>query len=472
MNRPLRHEGSRISRSGTLLLFLAGILLYALTYTGRYFHDGALFLRLLEEGRWVWIHLGYLPAAQTLHLLLRPLGFGEAEHALAALSVLSASACLAVLHFWLRALPGPPGSPFLLCLLAAATPAFWIGATQPELHVFSAAGAAAALFLTWRRPLGRLPSTLLAAFLLLVTHLSGAYLLAVLPFLAVRDLAGREAARAWFRIASWTLGCALALLFLLDRTLGAGAFGGKLGFTLDLLGTGLVRGLEDPSILFRALAPFGVLGFTGILALFLPRARGEGAPLPSRAALAAGLLPFLVYLLSVSPEDGQFALPLFPLLVLGTYGIAVPAGRRGRHLLLFLLGLQAVLGLRAEWRSARDPDRLWARAVAARIGPDRTRALVLCRNLNRARRLRKDHGIATLDLPGATIQDPALALDFLDRERRRLEDRGVRVYLDAALLEPSPPATFPLGLLLRRRIRGENRKTPVVRYPAPPLEDH
>ncbi len=163
-----------------LALGLGSFALFRATEQVLLFHDAVFFRRILEEGRWGYSHLLWLPTLQVLRWGTEAAGIEvESRDLLFFVSAASGGAIVASSFAIARALLSRMAAT-LLSLLLVATPAVWFQASSACIHAFHGAFAAAAFALVYRlRPgdgVGRRLGAGTAMALLPASHLAGAFL--------------------------------------------------------------------------------------------------------------------------------------------------------------------------------------------------------------------------------------------------------------------------------------------------------
>jgi len=428
-------------------LWIASILglLYAATWSGRYIHDGPILVEKLEEGAVLYIHVGYLLAANVLHRGLSLFGTVSPETTLAVLSVLSGACAFLFAALLAFEVVGDSRVACTAAGLAALSPVVWLHSGIVEIHVFSAAASSLAALLAYRsRPSAPLAATA-AAGVALFGHLSSLFLVPGLLFLAFSK---ERPAGASPRIRSWLLasaGSAAAIAALwLFLWLVLGAQWARPSFVSRLVPRGVPPLLEHPSFLgLRMEEEF--FPAWGLLPLFVPLAlihRPERTGGVAASVLCAGV-PVALLAALAPPYDGMYTLVLYPFLVLAA---ALPLARatRGRTAVVLVAVLvgQAALAIPERVRAGDDPDRAWAERVKGEVARP---ALILAEGPGRARLARRVAGAEALGLGPVPPETVGLLVDSVSGPERT-------VYVDARLVRHQ--AEFPglSGFLSRLEI--------------------
>jgi hypothetical protein len=394
-----------------LAVFAALLALFAAFRQDAFWGDGKFFVLWLQNERWGFYHLAYLPAGHLVRLTLgRFLGWDPPEtlffvsHAAGALAgtFVYAAARRAGLSL---------ASRVAAVALLATTPVVWFYATSIEVHALQAAAAAAAVYVFARAwEAGRFGGdALLAAGLLIgvaATHLSGIAWAPALLFVAVLP-SGARRPRVPRRLlpALLVLALAAAAFAAIDR--GGGA---------DHLELGMRSWLArwNPGIAWRELAvPAGIVH--GLLlvagASQLRAARRLGRPGQATLVLYASFLPY-AFLVDIA-EHGAYFVSLLPAALLWIARWLDRARGPGPWaLVLAALVAQGALAwtLTQGWVRQADELPTWAHALRAEAG---ARTAIFTTDMGTAARILRhsDLFVFTPVAPDGTrlaLDDPAL----------------------------------------------------------------
>ncbi len=432
---------------------------YIATWSGRYFHDGPLFIDRLAGGNLLWFHAGYLPTGWLIQKLLEPVHEISSEQALAILSVLSALSMVGLTHVLAGCVSPDPWLRSTCAVLVGLAPTVWFGSGCVEIHIFSGATSFLAAFLATRtgwHPALRAP---LACLIALTGHMTA---LLLCPFLIAlvavsQRRSGGPLSRSSILGLTASSGVAILLYRLAVRAL-------PLGQADSFL---FARRAWNAAV--QALTSFDGLASRLGSEIFSPWLLLSVAPLaclwelrdPRNRVLAglcgcAGLS--LLGLCSLYQIDvpGQISLIAAPFLALSMALVLARLPRRDIVLPGALIA-QLVLAIPRHAELTRDLEREWAQKVANSVERpcviatgDTLRhkhlsvmlgkeAVVFFGRQDQVReaRLLLSKGYA-LYLDASTLRK-SLAVSAAPGERRRLATgRVIQAYLEAFQLEPVP----------------------------------
>lgn len=456
----------KLPRSAAVVAsFAATACLYAATWSGRYFHDGAQFANWLETGKRVYWHLAYLPTAAGTHRLLALLGYADEETALAILSVLSGAGCAALSFALVRRITGDVGRGFLATALLSLAPAPWFASTIVEVHIFAALAGCFAAWLAYLCPGGVFVALPLAAVIAVGSHVTSGFILAGLWLLAV---AGEERGGRRPRFVRSLLAGVWTLLFA-GATLTVASYLSGVGFGLSYrfeVWARLAAQATDLSLLVHRFIQecLRCWGAVVVAALLVPLAGDDRSRLPMLAVLA-GVLPMVLFSLLVPPLEGLYLLPAFPFLALGSAMVLPPRVPRPVAAAVAIVVLAGHVGWSIHYRGllVRDQNRVWAYAVNDLVEKP---AFLICYGSERCRRARRVTGEPVFDVLNVLAVDAngrlrlAAGLSAAGLAERiwsdctRLRGRGTHLYLDPQVLRPGPHVgeLVELARLLRTRM--------------------
>ncbi|MFQ5504160.1 MAG: hypothetical protein ACE5F1_05080 [Planctomycetota bacterium] len=416
-----------------VFLFLCAAALYTLTWSGRYFHDGALFAELFDQGHLLFYHTAYLPLAELLYRLLDLCGDPERETALRVLSVLSAAGAVTVSAALVARILGRNRAALFAGAVFALAPPIWFGGVTVEIHVFSAFACSLAAWLAFSLRAGLFVGPPLAILLAMSAHLTSGTLFAAYCLLGVlgEQQRGREPSpRRTLLALLATLAVGLAYLAVIATWLRPGR---ELHIDLGLFLTAMGDSLASVPFMARrlvseSLAPWGALVVLAFACPLLAAREQRGRTL----CFVAALLPPLLFVQLSLFLEGQYWLPATFLLLLG-FTAALPRRVSMPGLAAMLLLLTAQLGWSfVKERELRvDPDREWALELAAAVERPAT---VATADLGRTRWTKKLVTKEVFDLGHFAGQEPAEAAAFIVSKASELAARGRHVYFDRRVL--------------------------------------
>lgn len=440
-------EGSRrgtVGRAGLIAGALVFLGLYALFRALRqesFWGDGRFLVFWLENGRWGYYHLAYLPVAEVVQHTLGALLGWKAVDTLYFVSAASGAAAGAFL-FLACTVAGTGRAPSAAAVaLLASAPVVWFYSTSIEIHALQLLAASAALLWAaraWSR--GRLGGNPVAPGVVLAgvstSHLSGITWTPAMLFLAWAGKRGESRGRR-------LVGVLVCLIVFAAVYLGSTRF--RLASSLA---DRAERFTDSPSplgaVVREVLAPAAGIVSLALIAL-LDRARSDPRALLSRPAvtsflIALALVPF-AFLIDVA-EHGAYFISLAPLFA---FWVARWIERR-RGLLVWALvagavGGQAYLAWNevSEWEGVPVPP--WVEELQAESG-DETVLFTMDRQAGGIA-FRHTRMIAFTIGPGAKnidLSDAAMRKRALGVVQKRTA-QGYRIAITRNVLEADDPAT-------------------------------
>lgn len=423
--------------------FLALLVLYHGTRQAHYWGDAKFILQWVENGRFDYYHVAYLPLAQLVHGVLGRFGFAV-EDSLRWLSVLCGAGSGALLYAAARAAGAGRSAAGGATLLYATAPVAWFFAGAIEIHAVQMLASAAVCLWAARGvragEFGRDPAAVvLAAIAVVAGHLTGVTFGPATVFVLWRGARGAGVGR-W--ITAGVAALAFVLVFLqVDRSGERGAYHLELGLRALLRLPSLALGWRE------LLAPAGVVWALVLVgALFAWRTRRldlRRLDVQATLLLFASTMP-LAFLIDIA-ERGAYFVALLPVacLWLALAGDALPRAVLA-GVLCVTVPAQAWLGhasLRS-FESATLPAELaWLETLQEEAG---TRLLLLSTDAAIAAPIQHFTPLTCV------IVVPGMGIDLtLPDVRARLVERagqksaeGYRIAFTSELLAAEPGTTF------------------------------
>ena len=434
-------------------LFLGAAAFFALTWSGRYYHDGAALAGLFEGGV-PWGYVAYMPSAGVLHALFKFLGVPEPEAALRALSVLAAAGTITLGAIVARWLFGSTKAALLAAMLVGLAAAPWFAATIVEKYSFAGLLLSVAMWLAVRAPGGLFVVPPLASILVLTGYFGCGVSIGGLVLLnAIAERRRGRCVTVWRVALSSLVTLAVAWGF---AHFNAQQFGGEAssevaGAFFDYL----LAPLRSPSTIAgsfasRLVPAWGAVWALALLALAVAK-RGQRL---AALAVLAGLGPATLLVLVLPTLDGLYAVPATAFVVCGLAAWLQHALRRpGVHAVLALAcTLQLAWSVRAHVRLAIDPEHEFAEFVAHSIEAP---AVLVTIGTGRSRWLRRLTKLSIVDIGTIAGQAPAAAAEFFWTKARELQDAGTPVYFDRRALYLEPPLDAISAAVRKRFATGE-----------------
>ena len=360
------------------IVSLAILGLFIRTSQNGYWSDGRFLIRLVDDGGWRYHHIGYLPVAHALRLVV--VNAPSTKVLLLGLSCAASAAGVFVSALAVGRVVRRGPVVVMAGLLLGTLPAVWFFATCVEVHALQFLAAAGTTLWIVRRSSKEVSSDLpLVVPALWLIALASGHMVGALwgPALALfvwgevrRGCKPRQSLPALFLLLAFG-----ALWLLVNHDLKAGS--GHTGFALR----SLVRQWH-PMLLWReilkpqfALFVLGTAGFVLAWRRTSPAEPNAAAGIVTRLGLVtASVLVFFIPFCAVLDiaENGAYFYSLAPLFAVGAaYGLASLPRSVAALVFVLALGLNGFQSLRLLWNWEHAyPGHDWAEVLIAEAHPD------------------------------------------------------------------------------------------------------